>query len=649
MKRCLVLMGAVLTVAAAPADALAAITVTSTVDPGTGGCTVAECTLREAIDQSNLNPGKDTISFNIGTGGVKEIAPKSALPYISDPVIIDGTTQPGFAGKPLIVLRGSNAGTYVFGLNIGAGDSTVRGLNINRFDYSAIVLSSNGGNTIEGNYLGVDQTGTFDVGNGGGVAITQSPNNVVGGTTAAQRNVISGNNYGVTIGGETSTQNVVSGNYIGTNAAGTAAVGNDYDGVYISGAAFGNGVYSNVISGNGSVGVEAYMNTPGVRGPTVMSNLIGTAADGTTPLGNGWTGVALNGVDWSSVMNNTIAYNGGLGVSVYLGTSNRISANSIYSNYDGSPYGLGIDLQSDGVTVNDPLDSDGQPNLGNFLQNFPIVESAVGGASTTVKGTLSSAAATHFFLEFFVSPICDSSGYGEGKTSLGGVYVTTNGSGISTFSTRLLVPTKVGHVITVTATSWDDPFLPQSDTSEFSPCTRVAGTGTISISAQDYKFKPSGADVGQAVKAQWNFAGPSVHNVTDTSGMGFFASPAQPAGSTFSKTFTAAGTYPYRSTGEPVTMTGSIRVPVKASPASGTTATTFTVAWGGVPSGFVEDVQIRRPGSTAFVPWKTGQTVSSSTFVPDAGIGTYAFRARLRKPAAAKQSGWSQAKAISVS
>jgi plastocyanin len=262
---------------------------------------------------------------------------------------------------------------------------------------------------------------------------------------------------------------------------------------------------------------------------------------------------------------------------------------------------------------------------------------------------LSSAAATKYFLQFFANPACDVSGYGEGKTLLGNVYVTTNGSGIGTFSIRLPVATPVGQVVTATATSWDDPFLPQSDTSEFSPCTRVADTRTTSISAQDYSFKPSSPVVTQGWTAQWNFAGPNTHNVTDTSGMGFFASPAKAAGSTFAKRFTAAGTYPYQSTGEPTPMTGSIRVSTNASPPSGTTATSFTVTWGTVPAGFVEDVQIKRPGSATFVTWKTGQTAASAPFVADAGSGTYYFRARLRKPAVAAQSGWSPAKTISVS
>jgi hypothetical protein len=60
-------------------------------------------------------------------------------------------------------------------------------------------------------------------------------------------------------------------------------------------------------------------------------------------------------------------------------------------------------------------------------------------------------------------------------------------------------------------------------------------------------------------------------------------------------------------------------------------------------------VQLRRPGSTVFVNWRTGQTARSATFVPDAGVGTYTFRARLRKPAVGRASGYSPNRSITVS
>src|SRR5947209_2840905 len=160
---------------------LAVFTVTTTDDSGPGS-------LRQAILDANANPELDTIAFAIGDGGVQTIRPKSDLPNITDPVILDGTTQPGFAGQPLIVLNGSDSTSpqsSINGLTITAGSTTVRGLVIQAFDIG-ILLSGGGNNTIAGNYLGTDVTGTQAVGNGSGVDIRGS-NNVVGGTTAADR------------------------------------------------------------------------------------------------------------------------------------------------------------------------------------------------------------------------------------------------------------------------------------------------------------------------------------------------------------------------------------------------------------------------------------------------------------------------------
>src|SRR5262249_43906113 len=98
--------------------------VTTVADAGPGS-------LRQAILDSNATPGTDTIAFNIGGGGMQVIQPTSALPPTSDPVVIDGTTQPGFTGSPLIVLNGNAAGADVSGLTIEGGNSTVQGLAVN--------------------------------------------------------------------------------------------------------------------------------------------------------------------------------------------------------------------------------------------------------------------------------------------------------------------------------------------------------------------------------------------------------------------------------------------------------------------------------------------------------------------------------------
>jgi len=109
------------------------------------------------------------------------ITPASALPAITDAVVIDGTTEPGYAGTPLIEINGSSLPASTDGLLILAGGSTVRGLAINRCPRDAIRLESLGTNVIQGNFLGTDPSGTVARGNGaGGVMIYGSPGNLIG-------------------------------------------------------------------------------------------------------------------------------------------------------------------------------------------------------------------------------------------------------------------------------------------------------------------------------------------------------------------------------------------------------------------------------------------------------------------------------------
>ncbi len=188
--------------------------VSNTNDSGPGS-------LRQAILDSNAIPGVDTITFSLAAG-VQTITPTTALPTITDPVIIDGTTKIDYAGTPLVVLSGANITTQS-GLHVTAGNSTIKGLVINGFTFGvAIRLETAGGNVVTGNYLGTDAAGTTAVKNNIGVYVL-SNSNTVGGTTAASRNLISGNGSGVFVAGNS---NVIQGNFIGTNAAGTAALAN---------------------------------------------------------------------------------------------------------------------------------------------------------------------------------------------------------------------------------------------------------------------------------------------------------------------------------------------------------------------------------------------------------------------------------------
>jgi hypothetical protein len=227
---------------------LTAYVVTTTKDI-LGDTTPGEVTLRDAITALDGTPSgnatavetaANSIAFNIPGGGTQSIgvgsdpsALNQPLPAITKPVFLDGWSQggAGYAGPPLIVLNGANAGTTAGGLRLGAGSdgSTIRGLVIQQFGNDGIDVTGASGTLITGNYIGTDVSGTASLGNGGdGVFIGgASAHNTVGGTTAAARNVISGNGGdGVDIFDSGTTANVVEGNYIGVDKNGASLIPN---------------------------------------------------------------------------------------------------------------------------------------------------------------------------------------------------------------------------------------------------------------------------------------------------------------------------------------------------------------------------------------------------------------------------------------
>lgn len=393
-------------------------------------------TLREAISAANTNGpagdapagdnGLDTINFNIAglPGTVHTIQPQSALPTVTQTIVINGYSQLGASQNTLAV--GSNAflaieidGTqsgFTAGLTISGGGSTVQGLIINRFKNEGILLFSGGSNVIRGNFLGTDATGKLDRGNGiTGISVLSGAN-TIGGTVPADRNLIAGNDFaGVSILNPTANNNLVQGNLIGTDDTGVAGIPNG--------------------SVNGG---------PGVRIVNGTGNTVGGLA---------------------ATAGNVIAFNTGPGVrlDVSAGVGNPILGNAIHDN--GGP---GIDLNDDGVTPNDPLASLDDDTGPNDLQNFPVITSvASNGTGTTVGGYLPSAASTQYRVEFFAGPACDPSGNGQGATYLGAQDVTTHASGRGTFLFTLPTALPRGQVVTATATS------PGNATSELSACTAV--------------------------------------------------------------------------------------------------------------------------------------------------------------------------------
>jgi hypothetical protein len=301
------------------------------------------------------------IQFAIASGP-QTIVLKSPLPTIMDPVVLDGTTQPGWTVSPIIALDGSAAGQEAAGLQILAGSSTVRGIALTRFGSTtlgAITLSEKGGNLIEGNFVGIDVAGSAAPGNRGPGILVRCSNNTIGGTARSARNVVSGNaGDGIRIQG---AGNVVLGNYFGTDAAGARALGNGGDGISVSG---GNTIggpargAGNVVSGNAGLGISA--------GPSeeIQGNRIGTDAAGSGRLGNGKGGVSggkrIGGSDGTkpdgpcSGACNLISDNHGPGIAASAGSV--IQGNFIGTDASGAaplgnaPVGISI-IEVSGVTV----------------------------------------------------------------------------------------------------------------------------------------------------------------------------------------------------------------------------------------------------------------------------------------------------------
>ena len=323
----------------------------------------------------------------------------------------------------------------------------------------------------------------------------------IGGPAASERNVIAGNGgftsegpIGAEIFLEGDLNTRIEGNYIGTSDDGMARNPFATAPVGISMLdAVGGAIVHNVIGGifqtwilNGiqrRAGAAIYDTTSltGVSSSCqVQGNRIGVGADGATPVPNfnaivvsPFQNLAMNAIigGTGSGQGNTIAANVDKAILVSSSaTGVRISGNSISANG-----GLGIDLGTttsgyDGVTPNDPGDGD---SGGNGLQNFPVVDSAVATPSgTVVSGSLGSAPLGAFDLEFFASPACDPSGFGQGKVFLGTAPVLTDINGFAPFVVTLPVAAAAGWVVTATATEsfW-------GNTSELSACIAVSGGG----------------------------------------------------------------------------------------------------------------------------------------------------------------------------
>lgn len=242
--------------------------VVNTADDHDDGSCSGDCSLREAITLANNTPGRDAIHFNIPGVGPHHITPAWDLPASTGPVLIDGTSQPGYGSSPLVELNGGQPqpgaidagipGPY-HGLRVGSSHAVIRGLAIISFP-GAGVYAQGESLILQACFLGVDTSGTTAAGNGRGVSLG-GKRSLVGGWSPAQRNVIAGNMTGVILPVDAWPATIV-GNHIGVDVAGSP-LGNTGDGIYIGDRAqYGTRIIGNVIAHNLRDGVHHVMNIP---------------------------------------------------------------------------------------------------------------------------------------------------------------------------------------------------------------------------------------------------------------------------------------------------------------------------------------------------------------------------------------------------
>lgn len=313
-----------------------------------------------AVQQSNATAGHNTIDFNIpGSGG--QVINLSAIQYISNPVTIDGTSQPGYNGTPLISVQGNSGISTLFFVTAGSAGTTIEGLDMYNFTSNAITLiAGSNGDLIQNNWMGfyINPSGQVQLNSALGYSFTseigiQTSNNTV------RNNVMSGVYNAVSIGedpakpwtGTVYSGNSITSNLMGTNPSGTSAqgYGNQSDAIFLGSGSQGNFLGPNNVMSGALHGIE--INAPSVIGNVIFKNKIGTDVTGSYAIPNSADGIDLT--------------------------------NGAHGNTIGGPFGGNIISGNNSVGINLGVPGDGLSN-NNFVQGNII---GLNGSQTAVIGT----------------------------------------------------------------------------------------------------------------------------------------------------------------------------------------------------------------------------------------------------------------------
>ena len=348
------------------------LVVTSNGDGGDGVCD-GSCTLREAIEAANASGGGARVTFRLPSGSLT-IRPTRALPLLSSAgTVIDGTTQPGFVGRPVVALEGSGA-SRASGLVAVVADVEVRGLVVGNFDRYGLAAIGEAAvdSRFVGNWigLGVDGRSAWPNALGGVALLAGASGTLVGDTCAGCGNRIAGNaaavgsaqgqtGHGVLIGGTGTLGGRVWGNVIGLDVDGRA-LPNDDGILVVDGAhAFIGGRVAaarNVVSGNRVAGVE--LRDTGFLGAVVEGNYVGTDVSGTRAVGND-VGVFVNGTSPGVLIGGAV-----------------VSARNVIS---GNRVGVAVEQRASGVRLHGNLvglDATGRVAVGNTEDGVSVIAGA---------------------------------------------------------------------------------------------------------------------------------------------------------------------------------------------------------------------------------------------------------------------------------
>ncbi|MEQ8821054.1 MAG: right-handed parallel beta-helix repeat-containing protein [Sumerlaeia bacterium] len=402
---------------------------------------------------ANGSDGIDLVSFvtsaTIGTGAPADRNVFGAngghgIENDADNVVVQGN----YIGTDITGLVDATAGTR--GIRSSGDNVTIRDNVVGGFSLLGIEVTGNS-SQIHGNLIGLGADGSTVLANGfyGILVAASASGTIIGSASAADRNVISGNNQHGLLNQGPST--VISGNFIGTDITGNLDRGNGLAGVRVNSTATTSTITGNAIAANGGAGVEID-SSPGA---IASNNVFGSNEATTATLPNGGSALAVSGS--TSVSLNTFVHSTEDHILIDSGAAGVAIGQNVFSANCRFPISF-----AGALVANDALDVDTGPNN---QQNHPAIDPA-DDAAVVLSGTLVSTASTTHTIYLYSSAAAHSSGNGPGEGFLGSTTAITDPAGDATWSVSA-GPVAAGRVLSAYAVAEN------GDSSHFSPAVAV--------------------------------------------------------------------------------------------------------------------------------------------------------------------------------